>query len=161
MIYNTSRFRSNREAWGPNIMFTATFSTDADEVVTVKTSISAISTDGAALNMRELDGMTFDSVKALAEQKWEKELSTYTIKGTREQKETFYTSAYHAALCPFVYNDGRRLLSRTRQERRERERVHKPHRVLVLGHVQGIPSADESCASGHSGGCGKLHACTL
>lgn len=105
VIYNTSRFRSNREAWGPNIMFTATFSTDADEVVTVKTSISAISTDGAALNMRELDGMTFDSVKALAEQKWEKELSTYTIKGTREQKETFYTSAYHAALCPFVYND--------------------------------------------------------
>ena len=55
--------------------------------------------------MRELDGMTFDSVKALAEQKWEKELSTYTIKGTQEQKETFYTSAYHAALCPFVYDD--------------------------------------------------------
>ena len=105
VIYNTSRFRSNREAWGPNLMFTATFATNDSEVVTVKTSISAISTDGAALNMRELDGMTFDSVKALAEQKWEKELSTYTIKGTQEQKETFYTSAYHAALCPFVYDD--------------------------------------------------------
>lgn len=105
VIYNTSRFRSNREAWGPNLMFTATFATNDNEVVTVKTSISAISTDGAALNMRELDGMTFDSVKALAEQKWEKELSTYAIKGTQEQKETFYTSAYHAALCPYVYDD--------------------------------------------------------
>ncbi len=105
VIYNTSRFRSNREAWGPNILFTASFATRKDEVVTVKTSISATGTDGAALNMRELDGMTFDSVKALAERKWEEELSTYAIEGTRAQKETFYTSAYHAALCPFVYDD--------------------------------------------------------
>ena len=97
VIYNTSRFRSNREAWGPNILFTASFATRKNEAVTVKTSISAISTDGAVLNMQELDGMTFDEVKALAEQKWEKELSTYTIEGTQEQKETFYTSAYHAA----------------------------------------------------------------
>ena len=71
VIYNTSRFRSNREAWGPNILFTASFATRKNEAVTVKTSISAISTDGAVLNMQELDGMTFDEVKALAEQKWE------------------------------------------------------------------------------------------
>lgn len=105
VIYNTSRFRSNREAWGPNILFTATFNTQDDAVVTVKTSISSTSTDGAKLNMQELQGHTFDTLKQLAEQKWQKELSKYEITGSEQQKRTFYTSAYHAALCPFTYDD--------------------------------------------------------
>ena len=105
VIYNTSRFRSNREAWGPNILFTATFNTQDAAVVTVKTSISFTSTDVAKLNMQELQGHTFDSLKQLAEQKWQKELSKYEITGSEQQKRTFYTSAYHAALCPFTYDD--------------------------------------------------------
>lgn len=105
VVYNTSRFRSNREAWGPNILFTATFNTQEDAVVTVKTSISSTSTDGAKLNMQELQGHTFNSLKQLAEQKWQKELSKYEVTGSEQQKRTFYTSAYHAALCPFTYDD--------------------------------------------------------
>jgi putative alpha-1,2-mannosidase len=101
VIYNTRRFRSSREAWGKNIIFALSFKTKKDEVVTVKTAISGISTAGAALNMQELNGKTFDVVKQEAEAKWEKELSKYQITGTEKQKETFYTSAYHAALCPF------------------------------------------------------------
>ena len=137
VIYNTSRFRSNREAWGEKLMFVAKFSLTPDpsrkergvysspvenadsksnhssllargvggEALTVKVSISATSTEGAIVNMQELNGKSFEQVKAEADQKWEEELSKYQIDGTREQKETFYTSAYHAALCPFIYND--------------------------------------------------------
>lgn len=105
VIYNTSRFRSNREAWGQKLLFTAFFDVAEGAVITMKTSISAISTDGATLNMKELDGLTFDQIKAQAEEKWEKELSIYKITGTKEQKETFYTSVYHASLCPFIYDD--------------------------------------------------------
>ncbi|MGN0068812.1 MAG: GH92 family glycosyl hydrolase [Prevotella sp.] len=105
VIYNTSRFRSNREAWGKELIFTASFATSQQEQITVKTAISATSTDGASLNMEEIRDLSFDQVKAKAEAAWEQELSRYAIEGTPEQKETFYTSAYHAALCPFIYND--------------------------------------------------------
>ena len=105
VVYNTSRFRSNREAWGEKLLFTAEFDTRDGEEIIVKTAVSATSTAGAELNMEEIDGMTFDQVREKATDAWETELSRYQIEGTREQKETFYTSAYHAALCPFVYND--------------------------------------------------------
>lgn len=105
VVYNTSRFRSNREAWGEKLLFTAEFDTRDGEEIIVKTAVSATSTAGAELNMEEIDGMTFDQVREKATGAWETELSRYQIEGTREQKETFYTSAYHAALCPFVYND--------------------------------------------------------
>ena len=105
VIYNTSRFRSNREAWGPNLMFTANFKTAEGEQVTVRTAISATGTNGTAINMKELVGKSFDDVRAEAYDKWNKELSRYAIEGSVEQMRTFYTSAYHAALCPFVYDD--------------------------------------------------------
>ena len=105
VIYNTSRFRSNREAWGPNLLFTANFKTSEGEQVTVRTAISATGTDGAAVNIKELAGKSFDAVRSAAYDKWNKELSRYSIQGTTEQMRTFYTSAYHAALCPFVYDD--------------------------------------------------------
>lgn len=105
VIYNTSRFRSNREAWGPNIIFTAHFDTQDNDTLVVRTSISATGPEGAAINMRDIDGQTFGTLKTLAEMSWNNELSRYMVTGTEKQKRTFYTSAYHAALCPFTYND--------------------------------------------------------
>ena len=63
VIYNTSRFRSTNEAWGKNLMACLSFATEEGEEVIVKTSVSAVSTAGAQLNMQELDGMTFDGLK--------------------------------------------------------------------------------------------------
>lgn len=105
VIYNTSRFRSSYEAWGPKLIFTARFDTREGEQVSVKTAISATSTAGANLNLRELDGKDFDSLHAEARAKWSRELSRYEAQGSEQQLRTFYTSAYHAALCPFTYND--------------------------------------------------------
>ena len=105
VIYNTSRYRSSYEAWGRNLMACISFDTREGEQVLVKTAISAVSTDGAMLNLRELDGQTFDGLKQKGEDLWEKELGKYSLTADRKTKETFYTSAYHAALHPFIFQD--------------------------------------------------------
>ena len=105
VIYNTSRFRSCYEAWGKNLMACISFDTEEGEEVIVKTAISAVSTQGARNNMKELDGMTFNGLKAKGEALWEKELGKYTVTADRKTKETFYTSAYHVALHPFIFQD--------------------------------------------------------
>ena len=105
VIYNTSRFRSSYEAWGKNLMACISFDTKAGEEVIVKTAISSVSTNGAKNNMAELAGLAFDDLKAKGEALWEKELGKYTLTADRKTKRTFYTSAYHAALHPFIFQD--------------------------------------------------------
>lgn len=105
VIYNTKRFRSHLEAWGKNLCFWMSFSTLQDEQITVKVAISAVSTDGAKLNMQELAGKTFETLKTEGEQLWEKQLAKFRVEGTQKQKETFYTSVYHAFLHPFIFQD--------------------------------------------------------
>ena len=92
-----------RAAAGTQVI--ASFDTKAGEEVIVKTAVSAVSTDGARNNMKELDGLTFNELKAKGEALWEKELGKYTLTADRKTKETFYTSAYHAALHPFIFQD--------------------------------------------------------
>jgi len=105
VIYNTSRFRSAYESWGKNLMACISFSTQKEEEIIVKTAISSISTNGALNNIKELDGLTFDDLKSKGETLWEKELSRYSVEGDKKTLETFYTSAYHAALSPFIFQD--------------------------------------------------------
>ena len=105
VIYDTSRFRSRREAWGKGLMACIRFATTEREEVTVKVAISSVSTDGATGNLEELRGMDFDGLKAAGEQLWEEELSRYTLTADLSTKQTFYTSAYHAALHPFLFQD--------------------------------------------------------
>lgn len=105
VIYNTSRFRSSLEAWGKDLVACISFKTGPGESVTVKTAISAVSTEGAMGNIRELDGYDFDSLREKADRLWEEELGKYDVKGDRKTMETFYTSAYHAALHPFIFQD--------------------------------------------------------
>ena len=55
--------------------------------------------------MQELEGKTFASLKAEGEKLWEGQLSKFKIEATPEQRETFYTSVYHAFLHPFIFQD--------------------------------------------------------
>ncbi len=105
VVYNTSRFRSSLEAWGKNLMACISFATEENEEVTVKVAVSSVSTEGALLNLKELDGMTFDSLHQKGVGLWEEELSKYSVTADRKTMETFYTSAYHAALHPFLFED--------------------------------------------------------
>ena len=107
VIYNTSRFRSSKEAWGTGLQACVLFPTAAGEQVDVKVAVSATGTDGALRNLTELDGKDFDTVRTEAEALWEAELSRYELDPacSREAKVTFYTSVYHTALHPFLFQD--------------------------------------------------------
>lgn len=67
----------------------------------VKVGISTVSIEGAEENLRsELDHWNFDQVKLEAGKKWENYLSRVQIKGTTDQKVSFYTSMYHLMIQP-------------------------------------------------------------
>lgn len=106
VIYNTRRFRSAREAAGTNLQFVAKYKTRKDEPILVKVGISAVSAANALQNLdAEIRDWNFERVLAGTRGKWERELGRITIEGTPEQKETFYTSMYHAFLAPNLFQD--------------------------------------------------------
>ncbi len=72
----------------------------------VKVAVSGVGTDGALLNLRELDGKDFQAVLAEAEYEWEKALGIYSLdSGDEVLRQTFYTSVYRTMLHPFVFQD--------------------------------------------------------
>jgi predicted alpha-1,2-mannosidase len=106
VIYNTPRFRSRNEAAGTNLQFFAQYHTRPNEVILVKVAVSAVSAANAMANLdAEIPGWSFEGVVAATRQKWNRELSRLEMDGTPEQKETFYTSLYHAFLAPNLYQD--------------------------------------------------------
>ena len=106
VIYNTYRFRSRMEATGKNIQFYAQYKTRSSEVIMVKVGISAVSTANAMKNLEaEIPDWDFQQVWLKTRDAWNHELSRIDIEGSREDKETFYTSMYHAFLAPTIYED--------------------------------------------------------
>lgn len=105
VIYDTKRFRSDRVAYGNNIIGWFDFDASPGEKMEVKVAISSTGTAGAFANLKELDGKDFAAVKLQGEKLWARELGRFKAKGTKEQLETFYTSVYHASIHPFVYQD--------------------------------------------------------
>jgi predicted alpha-1,2-mannosidase len=106
VIYNTYRFRSHNEAAGTNLQFIAKYKTRPNEVIEVKVAVSAVSAAAALQNLdAEIPGWNFDKVLAATRAAWDRDLGKIQIEGTEEQKETFYTSLYHASLAPNLYED--------------------------------------------------------
>jgi predicted alpha-1,2-mannosidase len=106
IIYNTYRFRSGKEASGTNLQFVAKYETGERESIIVKAAVSAVSAENALKNLdAEIPGWSFENVRDQTRAKWERELSRIEIEGSEEEKETFYTSLYHAFLAPNLYQD--------------------------------------------------------
>ena len=104
VIYNTKRFRSSLEAWGRKLKVVAGFENAG--ALQVKVAVSGVGTDGALLNLKELDGKDFDKVLAEAENTWEKALGTYSLDSDdKVLRETFYTSVYRTMQHPFLFQD--------------------------------------------------------
>jgi len=105
--YKTYRFRSSKEVAGKDIQAVAEYlNLAANDAVTVKVGISAISTDNAVNNLdSEIPDWDFDRVKTASLVQWDKELSKFDVLGSQEQKETFYTGVYHAFMAPAQYSD--------------------------------------------------------
>ncbi|WP_020402734.1 GH92 family glycosyl hydrolase [Gracilimonas tropica] len=75
------------------------------EKILAKVAISAVSEEGALLNLSTLEGWNFEETRYAAEIKWQKELDKITIKADRETKTKFYTALYHTKLAPVLYSD--------------------------------------------------------
>ena len=87
------------------------FATHENEVVLIKTGISAISVDGATANIAaEIPAWDFEGVRSAAHAAWRKELTRIRIQpspGPDAQKymEIFYTALYHMMLAPTLFDD--------------------------------------------------------
>jgi len=108
--YKHYRFRSRNEASGTNLQFLAKYGkTAAAEVIQVKVAVSAVSAANALQNLdAEIPDWDFEKLREATRTKWDKELARLQIEGTQRQRETFYTSLYHAFLAPNVYEDSNR-----------------------------------------------------
>ncbi|MDE6086333.1 MAG: GH92 family glycosyl hydrolase, partial [Muribaculaceae bacterium] len=105
VIYNTNRFRSDKETYGKNVKLALRFKTQDGDQVQVRTAVSGVSAQGALDNLKETEGVSFDELRAKGEKEWNDQLAKFDIDGDKDQKETFYTSVYHAFLHPFIFQD--------------------------------------------------------
>jgi predicted alpha-1,2-mannosidase len=83
------------------------FPTKADEVVMVKTGISAVSAEGAAGNLKqELPGWEFEQTRMNARAAWARQIGKIRIETANEaHKRIFYTGLYHMSLGPSLFDD--------------------------------------------------------
>ena len=105
VIYNTSRFRSDRETYGKNVKLALEFPSEEGDTIVIRTAISGVSSQGALANLAEIDGESFESLRSKGEFAWNNQLAKFDIDGDKNQKETFYTSVYHTFLHPFLFED--------------------------------------------------------
>ena len=104
--YDGYRFRSRFEAAGKSLQLAARYRTSKAEEISVKVAISAVSTANARKNLEaEIPGWDFDAVRMATRAKWNKELGRIDVFGTKEEREAFYTSMYHAFLAPELFED--------------------------------------------------------
>ncbi|SEB38662.1 alpha-1,2-mannosidase, putative [Tenacibaculum sp. MAR_2009_124] len=78
-----------------------------NEPVFVKVGISAVDVEGAKKNMEtEVGNKTFEEVKKIAQETWEKQLEKIIVEDTnKDYKVNFYTSMYHTMIAPNLYQD--------------------------------------------------------
>ena len=99
-------FESKNESSGNNIQCVAHYKTKKNEPILVKIGISAVSTQNALENLdAEIPDWDFSQIVEQSRKKWNEELSKITIEGNQWEKETFYTSMYHAFLTPNIFQD--------------------------------------------------------
>ncbi|MDV3927690.1 sugar hydrolase [Elizabethkingia anophelis] len=110
-VYNGfwRKFDQNKnfpEIAGKQIRMYFDFDTQENEVIEVQLAISPVSQANAIENLeKETGSLSFEQVKAKAQEDWNKELNKIVIKGTEDQKVNFYTAMYHTFINPTIYMD--------------------------------------------------------
>jgi putative alpha-1,2-mannosidase len=78
----------------------------AGDVVEVRTGLSSVDGDGAALvRRRELGSRTFAAIAAATASAWDRELGRARPQGPRDQRALFYTSLYRVLQTPVAIDD--------------------------------------------------------
>ncbi|KRP28836.1 MAG: glycosyl hydrolase family 92 [Cryomorphaceae bacterium BACL22 MAG-120619-bin32] len=78
-----------------------------NDPIIVEIGISAVDIKGAKQNLeQEIGNKSFEEVKKIAQETWEKQLQKIVIEDTNHHnKVNFYTAMYHAMIAPNVYQD--------------------------------------------------------
>jgi predicted alpha-1,2-mannosidase len=97
----------NGQLEGKNLKAVLYFKTKAKETILVKTGISGVDAEGAAMNVAaEVPAWEFDKIRATALTAWRKQLSKISVQSTNEtHKRIFYTALYHMSLGPTLFDD--------------------------------------------------------
>ncbi len=78
------------------------FSLKQNDTVNMSTALSPLSVEQAREDLYSaLQNKSFDTVKAEAQQAWEKIFERVVVEGKEEYKTLFYTHLYHSSLSPF------------------------------------------------------------
>ncbi|ASK31755.1 sugar hydrolase [Chryseobacterium sp. T16E-39] len=94
------------EIAGRNLKMNFDFDTNENEAIEVKLALSPVSQNNAIDNLeKEAGNLSFDQVKAKAQESWNKELNKIIIKGSETEKTNFYTAMYHTFINPTTYMD--------------------------------------------------------
>lgn len=94
------------ELAGKQIRMHFDFATQQGEKIKVKFALSAVSTEGALLNLHtETPSWDFEKVKQQGQALWNKELNKVLIASDEDGMENFYTAMYHAFINPTTYMD--------------------------------------------------------
>lgn len=99
-------YRNFPEIGGRNVVAYFDFDFSDGEPLEVKVALSPVSASGALNNLQvETSGKTFDELRVLAEQKWEKALNVIEVEGDYDQICNLYSSMYHTLINPSLYMD--------------------------------------------------------
>lgn len=103
------------EMAGRKVVTWIEFEQDDNPVVEVQVGLSAVSMDGAKLNLfaetefeKERFGFqrfSFDEIYQQTKKAWNDKLGIYEAQGTPDQLAMFYTSLYHTIINPSIYQD--------------------------------------------------------
>jgi predicted alpha-1,2-mannosidase len=104
---NDSLLDHQTQAEGKNIKVAFDFGKlSGEQVLLVKTGISAVSTAGAKKNLeKEIHAWDFDSIRMQARAVWNKALNKIQVKANKIDKTIFYTALYHTMIAPNLYMD--------------------------------------------------------
>ena len=95
------------EISGRKLLSVLKFQETSNEPLLIKVGISSVDFEGAKKNLEaEINHWDFDKVKQNAQKTWEDQLSQIQVEGgTDTEKTIFYTSLYHTAMAPYIFND--------------------------------------------------------
>ena len=95
------------EISGRKLLSVLKFQETSNEPLLIKVGISSVDFEGAKKNLEaEINHWDFDKVKQDAQKTWEDQLSQIQVEGgTDTEKTIFYTSLYHTAMAPYIFND--------------------------------------------------------
>ena len=93
--------RGGVEYEGDHALVSVSFATERGEVVNIQTASSFISLEQAWRNLKEVEGRSFDDIKAAAKERWNEVLGRIEVGGgTEDQYRTFYSCLYRSLLFP-------------------------------------------------------------